>query len=225
MNWKKIIKMPPRPYEAGKIYEWEQPVSEYGLPRALGASKGKHMSEGTFKKEIKPLVTWNPYTSIQNAEDNVSTSVIHDLERGNTVTMREIQSELMREGPEATHTSIKQFKDINTEFFNIYEQMLDDLYDQFEVWKAFTSWRKFTQEYHKEEHDGDGDWRSRSKYGEFSNDYKLEFIQKELELLSKNVDLAKTNSFYNKSELLTTMINNVESGINKVLGLIGNYEQ
>ena len=41
MNWEDIVKAPPRPYTKGKFREFgvRQPVSEYGMPRALGQFK------------------------------------------------------------------------------------------------------------------------------------------------------------------------------------------
>ena len=107
---------------------------------------------------------------------------------------------------------------ITTSFFDIYEQMLDDLYDHFEAWKAWVGWNKFIKTYHMQEVDG----RESYKYDEPA---KLSYIKRGLDDLSKHVELAKTNKYYNDSEFVNEMVSNVEKGINDVRGLIDKYEQ
>ena len=208
MNWEDIVKAPPRPYNKGKFTEFErtQPISEYGMPRALGQFNIKK-DEMNLTKEFEPLITYNPYMD-KSLED---TSVLTALRGGTKLTLREIQQELSEEGLLDAGLSVDEYMNtdsalleeldkITKSFFDIYEQMLDDLYDHFEAWKAWVGWNKFTKTYHSQEVDG----RELYKYNDI---YKLSYIKRELDELSKHVKLAKTNKYYN------------------VRGLIDKYEQ
>ena len=66
------------------------------------------------------------------------------------------------------------------------------------------------------------DGRESYKYDEPA---KLSYIKRGLDDLSKHVELAKTNKYYNDSEFVNEMVSNVEKGINDVRGLIDKYEQ
>jgi len=226
MNWEDIVKAPPRPYDKGKFTEFErtQPISEYGMPRALGQFNIKK-DEMNLTKEFEPLITYNPYMD-KSLED---TSVLTELRGGTKLTLREIQQELSEEGLLDAGLSVDEYMNtdsvlleeldkITKSFFDIYEQMLDDLYDHFEAWKAWVGWNKFTKTYHSQEVDG----RESYKYNDI---HKLSYIKRELDELSKHVKLAKTNKYYNDSEFVNDMVNNVEKGINDVRGLIDKYEQ
>ena len=226
MNWEDIVKAPPRPYTKGKFREFgvRQPVSEYGMPRALGQFKVSK-DEMNLTKEFEPLITYNPYMD-KSLDD---TSIFTELQEGRKLTLREIQQEVSEEGLLDAGLSMDEYMNtdttllielhkITTSFFDIYEQMLDDLYDHFEAWKAWVGWNKFIKTYHMQEVDG----RESYKYDEPA---KLSYIKRGLDDLSKHVELAKTNKYYNDSEFVNEMVSNVEKGINDVRGLIDKYEQ
>jgi len=206
MNWKNIVKAPPpRPYKPGEKKIWEkeaQPVSKYYWPRPLGSNVDY------INKQIKPLITWNPYQ-----QERPQTQALTDLEHGQTVTLRELQRDFLTESGEIS-IDITKLEELKDKFLKIYEQMLDDLYDWFEAYHAFTAWNKFVERYHPEENSGH----------KWDNHITFNFIEDQLHLLLEHLYLAKTDNHYNKSEFYTEFVNNVEKGVNEAFNLLNSLK-
>ena len=143
MSWEKIIKAPPpRPKKDGVYDERHVPTRSFytGTPRWLSAIGTPHTEDVNLTlKEAKPFIV--NVTDFYLYED-LSAFTIEDIKRRLEADVGE--GKVTIEGDDLLTKSGY----LASEVYEVYDQMLDDIYDDFEVLSAYGSWKVFNKKYH-----------------------------------------------------------------------------
>ena len=148
MSWEKIIKAPPpRPPSNTDI----PTVSKYSSPRWLNVtSKGEH---DRYDRTVGPKVTdikINPLYPVDAFI--VDAKTFKRYEDLSSMTSEDINRQLAVDVGEdkLTFNKIILLSEgyLASEVDKVYEQMMDDIYDDFEVWNAYGGWKMFEKKYH-----------------------------------------------------------------------------
>jgi len=152
MSWEKIIKAPPPRPPSNKDIPTE---SRYSSPRWLNVTfKGDYDRHDRTKAPKATDIETNPLYPVdafivdaktfKRYEDISSLSIEEgrDLERRLEADIGQGKLKFLTEKTRNIMGYLASDVD------KVYEQMMDDIYDDFEVWNAYGGWKMFEKKYH-----------------------------------------------------------------------------